>query len=148
MPSARDFLERLRPSGTPGAPSASGVPADRATERSAELESVFSRLADVQAEAERIRSQGREEAQRRRDSAAERGRAIMSDARRSIEAERAAAAAAGQSQAQELAHAIVTDAQAEATALAGRACDRQPAFVGLVVQRARAQLSDLLADAP
>ena len=147
MPSARDFLERLRPSGTPGAPSASGVPADRATERSAELESVFSRLARVQAEAEQIRSQGQEEAQRRRDTAAERARAIVSEARRTVEAERAAAAASGQAEARELARAIVTDAQAEATALACRARDRQSALVELVVHRARAELSDLLANA-
>lgn len=147
MPSARDFLERLRPSGTPGAPSASGVPADRAAERSAELESVFSRLAGVQVEAEQLRSRGQEEAQCRRDAAAERARAIVSEARRRVEAERAAAAASGQAEAKELARMIGTDAQAEATALAGRARDRQSAFVELVVRRARAELSDLIADA-
>lgn len=147
MPSARDFLERLRPSGTPGAPSASGVPADRATERSAELEPVFSRLARVQAEAEQIRSQGHAEAQSRRDIAAERARAIVSEARRTVDAERAAAAATGQAEARELALAIVSEAQADSNVLAERARDRQSDFVELVVHRARAELTDLLADA-
>ncbi len=69
----RDFLERLRPSGTPGAPSVAGVPADRLAERSTELEAVFALLEDVQAaggpDPARLPS---EEARRRREVAHER----------------------------------------------------------------------------
>jgi sugar-specific transcriptional regulator TrmB len=108
---------------------------------------VFARLAGVQAEAEQIRTRGHAEAQSRRDTAAEQSRAILSEARRAVEAERAAAAATGQAAARNLARAIVTEAQAESTVVAERARQRQAGFVELVVQRARAELTDLLADA-
>ncbi len=148
MPSARDFLERLRPSGTPGAASVSGVPADRTTERSAELEAVFALLADVQAEAEQIRSVAVIEAERRRVAAHERARAILSEARRSADAERAAAAAQGRDQSRAHADAIVDDARLAARTAAERARGRTPDFVEQVLDRVRADLADLLTDSP
>lgn len=148
MPSARDFLERLRPSGTPGAPSASGVPADRATERTAELEAVFARLVDVQEEADRIRTAAAAEARRRRESAGERAAAIVAEARRSVDAQRAAAAAAGHAEAQARAHEIIADARAVAATVTRDARLRQPDLVDLVVRNARIELSGLLTDAP
>ncbi|SFG73131.1 hypothetical protein SAMN02787118_12726 [Streptomyces mirabilis] len=45
--SLRDFLERFRPVGTPGA-SATGVAADRTAERAAELEPALAQLTDGQ----------------------------------------------------------------------------------------------------
>jgi hypothetical protein len=140
MPSARDFLERLRPSGTPGAPSVSGVPADRASERSTELEALFSRLADVQAQAEQIRAQAADEARRRQEVAQERAQAILADARRRLDAERASASAAGRARAVELATTIVTDARRAAADLDERARQSQPAYVDRVVARATTQL--------
>ncbi|MEV5955355.1 hypothetical protein AB0M11_16550 [Streptomyces sp. NPDC051987] len=59
--SLRDFLERFRPTGTPGA-AATGVPPDRAAERAAELAPALARLTDVQREADRIRTAGEEAA--------------------------------------------------------------------------------------
>ncbi|GAA1331576.1 hypothetical protein GCM10009647_071660 [Streptomyces sanglieri] len=53
--SLRDFLERFRPAGTPGA-SAAGVPVDRTAERASELEPTLAQLMDVQREAARIRA--------------------------------------------------------------------------------------------
>ena len=55
MPQWRDFLERFRPAGTPGAAAQGGVPADRIADTAAELEPVFMMLDDVHAEAARIR---------------------------------------------------------------------------------------------
>ena len=56
MPSVREFLERLRPSGTPGAPSAAGVPVDRVAEVAAELQDVFDALDTVQVDGAEARS--------------------------------------------------------------------------------------------
>lgn len=147
MPSVRDFLERLRPSGTPGAASVSGVPADRVTERVAELESVFDQLVDVQADAERIRSQGSIEAQQRRDVAAATARSIVAEARRLSESERAAAAATAHAEARAAARAIITGARAEADAITRAAEDRLPAMVAAVRQEAHQRLVAELADA-
>ncbi|MFD8723009.1 hypothetical protein ACFV2H_34835 [Streptomyces sp. NPDC059629] len=69
--SLRDFLERFRPTGTPGA-AVTGVPPDRAAERAAELAPALARLTAVQQEAARIRAAGREAAETiRRDAGRE-----------------------------------------------------------------------------
>lgn len=136
----RDFLESLRPSGTPGAPSVAGVPADRATERSSELEAVFALLDDVQAEAVRIGSAAEQEARRRLDVAHQRADAILAEARRQVEAERSVAAASAQAGAAEQARAISADAQLRAAAILAEARARRPALVASVLEDARADL--------
>jgi hypothetical protein len=68
MPRARDFLERFRPGGTPGAVARPGVPADRQAERPAELEPLLALLAETEVEVAQI-SAGR--AARRRPTTAE-----------------------------------------------------------------------------
>ncbi|HEY3259730.1 MAG TPA: hypothetical protein VGJ95_05585 [Pseudonocardiaceae bacterium] len=88
MPRARDFLERLRPVGAPGAAGPAGVPADRSAEIAAELEPVFAALADVEVELRRERDTGEAEAARRRRRAAERSVEILAEARRAAESER------------------------------------------------------------
>ncbi len=65
MPTSRGFLERFRPSGTPGAAARGGVPADRVGERSAELAALFDLLAPTEAEAALVRARALEEAERR-----------------------------------------------------------------------------------
>jgi hypothetical protein len=144
----RDFLERLRPSGTPGAPAMSGVPADRLVERVAELEPVFARLADVQAEAERIRADAAAEAERRRRAATEEARSIAAEARRLAEAERGAAAAAAQAEARARAEQIVTEAHHEAAAITVAAESRRPDVVRLVRDRAQAELAAQIPGTP
>ncbi|WP_330180126.1 hypothetical protein OHB26_27395 [Nocardia sp. NBC_01503] len=73
MPQWRDFLDRFRPAGAPGAAAPRGVPADRAAELTAELTPLLARLDRVQAaieyehdtatqRAERIREAGHREA--------------------------------------------------------------------------------------
>jgi len=69
MPSTRDLLQRFRPAPTPGAATATGVPADRRDERDRELSGVFAALAEAVAESREIRRAATVEAQRRRDRA-------------------------------------------------------------------------------
>lgn len=89
--SLRDFLERFRPAGTPGA-SAAGVPADRTAERSAELEPTLAQLADVQREAARIRASADEAAELvRRDAAREATELVAAARERAPEIRRQAA---------------------------------------------------------
>jgi len=144
----RDFLERLRPSGTPGAPSVAGVPADRVAERSTELEAVFALLEDVQAEVRRIGSTGDQQARRRREAAHEQADAIIADVRRLAAAERAVAAASAQAGAADQVRAIHAGASMQAEAIAGevRAC--RAALVASVVEQARADLLGVPVDAP
>lgn len=78
--SLRDFLERFRPAGTPGA-SAVGVPADRTAERSAELEPTLAQLMDVQREAARIRASADEAAETVRQDAAREATELVAAAR-------------------------------------------------------------------
>ncbi len=148
MPSVRDFLERLRPSGTPGAAALSGVPADRVAERSAELEPVLARLADVQVEASEIRRAADVEARRRRDDAATRARALVAEAHRMVEAERRDSAARAHARAAHETHDRLGEAASQSVAIADLARAREPALVDRVVDRARADVADLLGGGP
>ncbi|WNM32134.1 hypothetical protein RKE30_17800 [Streptomyces sp. Li-HN-5-11] len=78
--SLRDFLERFRPTGAPGA-AATGVPADRAAERAAELEPALARLTAVQQEAARIRTEARRSAEEIRRDASREAEGIVAAAR-------------------------------------------------------------------
>lgn len=138
MPGVRDFLERLRPSGTPGAASISGVPADRVGERSTELAAVLALLAADQAAATSIREMGAAEAQRIRDAAAEQARAVISEALRSAQGVRLETAARARSQAALDAQDLLEAAQQEAARVMQTARTREPVFV----ERVRALLRD------
>ncbi|MEW1775486.1 hypothetical protein [Streptomyces sp. NPDC086777] len=78
--SLRDFLERFRPTGTPGA-AATGVPPDREAERAAELAPALARLTTVQQEAARIRAAGEEAAGTIRREAGREAAGIVAAAR-------------------------------------------------------------------
>lgn len=148
MATVRDFLERLRPSGTPGAASLSGVPADRVGERTAELEPVFARLEDVQAQATAIRQAATQQARGRQAAAAEQAQAIVAAARRSAEAERRDAAARARSRADEETRVRLAAATREATSLAQQAQTREDMLVARVVELAEAEVAQLLAESP
>lgn len=141
MLTVRDFLERLRPSGTPGAATLSGVPADRVGERSVELGPVLAQLDDVQAEASRIRHAAGVEAQHRKDVAVEQARAIVAVARHAAEAERGEAEAKARSQAVTESRGSLAEAVREAAAVAEAARARESGLVDRVVSLARAELS-------
>ena len=146
--SARDFLERLRPSATPGAPASAGVPADRVAERSAELEGVLASLAGVQERAEQIRSDAHAEAERRRRAAREQARALVSEAQRRAQAERSATASAAHASGARQAEEILSGAETRALQIAARAAARQPSLVARVVEQARAEVATLAGTAP
>ena len=93
MPSTRDLLQRFRPAPTPGAATATGVPADRRDERDAELSGVFAAVAEAVAESGQIRRAGSLEAQRRRDLARLEVAARLAEARLDAESVRAQAVA-------------------------------------------------------
>ncbi len=148
MPSVRDFLERLRPSGTPGAATVSAVPADRVGERSAELEPVLARLQAVQAQASAIRDRAEVVAQQRKDAAAEEARAIVAAAHREAEAERQSATATTRARAESESRDLLVDAAREASAVAQTASNRQSSFADRVLSRARADIADIIGSAP
>ncbi|MGW2459774.1 hypothetical protein ACWC2M_12165 [Streptomyces sp. NPDC001761] len=130
--SLRDFLERFRPAGTPGA-SATGVPADRTAERAAELEPALARLADVQQEAARIRAAAEQEADALRQNAA-REAARMVDAARGYASEvRRQAAAPFLREARTEADALRAAGDRTASAIRERALERVPRLVDLAV---------------
>jgi vacuolar-type H+-ATPase subunit H len=135
--STRDLLERWRPSATPGAPSAAGVPADRVAERSAELEVVLSLLEDVEAQVDQIEARAADEARARRLAAEGRARALVAEAHRRARAERSAAAAEANSAGQAAARTILDRAEAESRRITERATTNQPALVAEVLSRAR-----------
>ena len=62
MPGWRDFLDRFRPAGAPGAASAAAIPIDRAAAAAAELMPLLERLDLAQDEAQRLRAAAREQA--------------------------------------------------------------------------------------
>jgi vacuolar-type H+-ATPase subunit H len=62
LPQLRDFLERFRPAGAPGAAASAGVPADRSRELEAELGPVLALLEGVDAECARIVARARHDA--------------------------------------------------------------------------------------
>jgi hypothetical protein len=108
LPRARDLLNRFRPSGTPGAAGAAGVPVDRTAGAPAELAPLLALLEPTEhdcrlllekaeAEAGRIRRRAEEEAQRRvveaREGQASQRAAVVSELRdhRSVELDAEAA---------------------------------------------------------
>ncbi|MEV4129565.1 hypothetical protein [Nocardia sp. NPDC049707] len=134
MPQWRDFLERFRPAGAPGA--GAGVPVDRGADVAAELLPVLAVLDDVQAEAERIRADAAASGLRIRQDGAERARKIDEEARARIDAVEADAYAQARMRA-------VPDDAAAVNELRARAAERIPGYVDRVVLRAHALLAEL-----
>ncbi len=142
MPQWRDFLERFRPAGTPGAAAQGGVPADRIADTDAELAPVFVILDDVAAQAARIRRVAAEQAEVIRQDAGQRAPEIVAEAR--AHAETARAEAAAQAGAATLIEDVGTDAahRAELDDLQARVAARMPDYVEKVVVTARAVLEE------
>ncbi|MBP2478853.1 vacuolar-type H+-ATPase subunit E/Vma4 [Crossiella equi] len=136
----RDFLERFRPAGVPGAP---GVPVDRAADRERELASVFDLLAGSEREAAGIRQRAAAEGRCVRAEARRRADALVAEAghkAESVRAEAAARARADAAREEEDARRAAAEA-AERVRLRGQ--ERLPAYVARAVQRARDTLDRL-----
>ena len=140
MPRVRDVLERFRPAGAPGAPSAAGVPADRRAAVVAELEPVFAELSAVVRRCEEIRQGARTAASQRETVAEDHARAITAQARAESESERASAAATLREQAAQAASQALDNAEAAAAEVRRSGETRRAALLGLVLERVHADL--------
>ena len=135
MPALRDYLDRFRPAGAPGA-AGTGVPADRSRELEAELTAVLALLDGVHAECAGVVAQARRDAERIVAATRAEAAAVANDADRRARAARDEAA--GEVLTAARADAIGTVAQADQQALRvrDRARQRIPALasraVGLV----------------
>ncbi|MFE5403029.1 hypothetical protein ACFQ9Z_17105 [Streptomyces sp. NPDC056580] len=143
--SLRDFLERFRPAGTPGA-SATGVPADRAAERAAELQPALDRLTDVQREAARIRVAAEQRAEALRQEASGEAERLLADAREGAPEVRRQAAEPFLREARREADALRAAGDRRASAIRERARERMPHLVDLAVADAMRPASGTAAD--
>ena len=142
MPQWRDFLERFRPAGTPGAPAQGGVPADRTADTAAELAPLFLILDDVAAQAARIRQGAAEQADVIRQDAGRRAPEIVADARAHAETARAEAAAQARAATLTEDADVNTRRRRELDDLQARVAARMPDYVEKVVVTARAVLGE------
>ena len=142
MPQWRDFLDRFRPAGTPGAAAQGGVPADRTADMATELEPVFMLLDDVHAAAARIIRRAAEQADKIRQDAGRQAAEIV--ARAQAQAGTARAEAAVQSRALTAAENTRMEAERdrELEELRARAETRMPDYNDRVVAGARALLEE------
>ena len=89
LPQFRDFLDRFRPAGAPGAAHRAAVPADRAAQLEAELMPLLMLLDDAAASCARTVAQAQAEAQRILAAARAEAAARLEDASRQASAVRA-----------------------------------------------------------
>lgn len=88
MPPVRNFLDRFRPAGAPGAAARAAVPVDRSSELEAELMPVLTLVDGVDADCARIVAVARREAGRITGAAREEAAAMLVDAERRARAAR------------------------------------------------------------
>lgn len=143
MPRGRGFLDRLRPVGTPGAAARRGVPADRLAEVGAELEPLFELLAEIDAEAARIRGEAAADAARTIRAGEVRAAAVIAAAGERAEAVRAEAAASGRARTAVAEAGLVRAADDHLTVLREGAATGMAAFVDRAVAAARAELREV-----
>lgn len=139
MPQWRDFLDRFRPAGAPGAAAPRGVPADRAAELTAELTPLLARLDRVQADIEHEHDTAAQQAERIREAGHREAVAIIERAH--ADSARIADEAMTQRLSESIGRLPATTAAADQVrALAG---ERTPAYVRATVQAARTLITRL-----
>lgn len=135
MPGLRDYLDRFRPAGAPGA-AGTAVPADRSRELEAELTAVLALLDGIHAECASAVAQARRDAERIVASARSEAAAAAGDADKRARAAREKAAREVLAAAQAEAESTVARAHQQALGVRDRARQRIPALanraVGLV----------------
>ncbi len=129
MPPLRDFLDRFRPAGAPGAAARAAVPVDRSGEPEAELVPVLTLLDGEDAECASIVAEARREAGRITGPAREEAAAILGDAERRARAAREQAVQQALAQARAEAAEIVASARREALRSRELAGQRIPVLV-------------------
>lgn len=140
MPASRGYLERFRPSGTPGAAAGAGVPADRIAEREAELADVFARMADTEAEVQRIRQDGTRRAEEHRSATGAQAAHVRAMALADADVERRNAASRIAALADEETETTMEAAEREVAAIRTHAADVLPAYSARVMATIRARL--------
>ncbi|WP_169987988.1 hypothetical protein [Microbispora sp. H10836] len=143
MARLRDFLQRFRPAGVPGAAAPAGVPADYAVDQAAELEAVFSALEETWARCAHERLRARSSAEETRTRARAQAAAVLSAARLEAEAARAEAASAARRTSEQESDALLRDATGSAGVIRRRAAARMPEMVARVVAEVRSLARDV-----
>ena len=138
MTQTREFLDRFRPAGAPGAAARAGVHADRARELAAEVEPVLALLDDVHAECERIVTQAQREANQITGQAQAEVARIGRDAERRARAARDEATAGVLAQARADAQQAAAGAGQQALQIQRLAKRRMPELVATAVGLVRA----------
>ncbi len=147
MPQWRNFLDRFRPAGTPGAAGRPGIPADRSADAAAELTAVLALLDDAQEEAARTRQVAVDRGQEIRRAAHRQAAELVAKARDDAETVRA------QSEADALREAGADEddkrrqTEAEISRLRQRADQRLAHDVDTVAAQARGWLDGLVRSA-
>ena len=136
MPGLRDYLDRFRPAGAPGAGGA-GVPADRSRELEAELTTVLALLDGVHAECAGIVAQARRDAERIVTAARGEAATMTADADQRARAARDEAAWEMLAAARAEAADTVARARQQALGIRERAEQRIPALAGRAVALVR-----------
>jgi cell division septum initiation protein DivIVA len=147
VPQWRNFLDRFRPAGTPGAAGRPGIPADRSADAAAELTAVLALLDDAQEEAARTRQVAVDRGQEIRRAAHRQAAELVAKARDDAETVRA------QSEADALREAGADEddkrrqTEAEISRLRQRADQRLAHDVDTVAAQARGWLDGLVRSA-
>ena len=133
VPQLRDFLDRFRPAGAPGAAARTGVPADRSRELAAELGPMLALLEGADAERERIIVQARRDAGQLMTAARAEAAAITADAGQRAQAARDEAARRMLALAKDEVASTVARAEREAERTRELARQRMPSLVDRAV---------------
>ncbi|MBP2704532.1 hypothetical protein JOL79_11975 [Microbispora sp. RL4-1S] len=141
MARLRDFLERFRPAGVPGAAAPAGVPAEAADE-AAELEAVFSALGEVRDRCAREIDTAERAAREIRERGHAEAAALVASARLAAEAERASAASSVLRRSEEENEALMRAAAQAAADVRRRAETLIPREVARVVAEVRSLAGD------
>jgi cell division septum initiation protein DivIVA len=133
VPQLRDFLDRFRPAGAPGAAARAGIPADRSRELATEVDPVLALLDGVGAERERIILQARRDAGQVMTAARAEAAAITADAGQRAQAARDEAARRVLARAKDEAASAVAGAVRDAARTRELARQRMPSLVELAI---------------
>jgi vacuolar-type H+-ATPase subunit H len=133
LPQLRDFLDRVRPAGAPGAAASAGVPGDRSRELEAELSPVLALLEGVDAECARLVARARHDAGQIIAAARDEAAAQLADGDQRARSARDEVMRAVLAGARAEAAAAVADAARQASRERGLAGQRIPALVSRAV---------------
>lgn len=144
----RDFLDRFRPAGAPGAAGVAGIPADRRAGAEQELAPLFAALAGVERDCAEMRDRSQRSAAWQTAQSQRMANAILARARSQTAAVRAAAAADAQAAADAERQGIQADASVATAELRTAAQRLVPALVDQIVARAGELAESVTAEQP